>query len=258
MKKSLSIALFGCAFSFSSSFGATVFTDNFTYANGALVGNGGWTQNLTVATNPIQVTDGIVPLTTGQDVYNNFTAAISATDGTFAYYAARIVVTAATASGEYFLHFTNGLTNPSFFTARLAAQSTAGGFFLGYSESTVAGTTYGTQVLTLSAPYNVIVRYGFVAGTLNDTGAVFVSAGAFDPVELSNTPYLTDAYNGATAEIGNFTGFQLRQGAAANAPAVVVDNLIVGNTFADVSSIPEPTTSLLGMLGTIGLLRRRR
>lgn len=258
MKKVLLLPILSLGLTTSGALSAVVFSDSFSYPAGALVGNGGWTQNSTVVTNPIQVSGGVVTLGTGQDAYNNFAATIPATDGSFAYYGATITVTAATVGGDYFLHFTNGLTNPTAFTGRLAAQSTTGGFFLGYSESTNAGTTFGTQILTLSTPYNVIVRYGFVAGALNDTGTVFVSSGAFDPVEANNTPYLTDAYNGTTAEIAGFTGLQLRQGGASTAPTVNVDNLSVANTFAEAIPVPEASTVALGLLAGLGLLRRRR
>lgn len=234
---------------------AVVFTEDFSYPDGAFVGNGGWTQNSTISTNPIQVVSGAVTLTTGQDVYRNFSASIPATDGTSAYFAARVTVTAATATGDYFLHFTNGAINPTFFSGRLAAKSTAGGFFFGYSESTNATTTYGTDILTLNTPYNVVVRYGFVSGTLNDTGTVFVTSGVFDPLEGNNIPYVIDAYNGTTAEIGAFTGFGLRQGGATTAPAVVIDNLVIATSFAEV---PEPATGGLIFLTALGGLARRR
>ena len=127
---------------------------------------------------------------------------------------------------------------------------------MGYSESSAAGSNYGTTLLTLNTAYNVIVRYGFVAGTVNDTAAIFVSAGVFNPVESLNTPYLTDVYNGATGEIGSFTGIAIRQGAATTAAGVVIDNLVVGNNFVDV--IPEPSAALLGSLAGLSLLRRGR
>jgi len=41
-------------------------------------------------------------------------------------------------------------------------------------------------------------------------------------------------------------------------PNQAFDNLIIGETMFDVGAIPEPTTALLGGLGLLALLRRRR
>ena len=242
--------------------------DTFDAYTGTLAGQGGWTQNATNATNPITVTGGKVALAAvaGQDDYINFSSSIPATDGTFAYYGLTLNVSSATATGEYFAHFTSGLLNPTLFSGRLGAKtgSVAGTFLLGYSESTVAGFSYGTADLTLGTDYRVIVRYGFVGGALNDTGAVFVTpvATPFDPIEGNNTPYVTDVYNGATGEIGAFTGFQLRQGAAANSPALVIDDLVVTSNFSEAiaAPVPEPSAflSVISGVGMLTLVRRRR
>jgi hypothetical protein len=40
--------------------------------------------------------------------------------------------------------------------------------------------------------------------------------------------------------------------------AQTLDNFVVGTTMLDVDAIPEPSSTLLGGLGMLGLLRRRR
>jgi hypothetical protein len=259
----LGVAAFTATLSTASA--AIIYGDDFNaYTAGALAGQAPWAQNSTVATNPVQIAGGkIVTFTTGQDVFTNFSASIPATDGTFAYFGLTINISAATATGDYFAHFTNGVANPTAFSGRLAARLGTTGFQLGYSESTAGGTTFGTTDLAFNTDYRVIVRYGFVAGTLNDTGAVFATllSTPFDPIEANNTPYVTDAYNGATGEIGAFTGFQFRQGGATTAASVAsMDDLSVATTFAEVIAVPEPTAfaALLGGASLLGLVRRRR
>jgi hypothetical protein len=195
------------------------------------------------------------------DVFINFGSPILGTDGTFAYFGLTLNLTSAVGAGEYFAHFTNGTANPTSFTGRLGVRTSGTGFQLGYSESTNAGFTFGTTDLSFNTDYRVVVRYGFVNGALNDTGAVFVTplATPFNPVESSNTPYLTDAYNGTTAEITQFTGFQFRQATSTAGAAGSYDDLVVASDFSS-AAVPEPSAVVVLTcgIGLLGLIRRRR
>ncbi|MDP4625723.1 MAG: hypothetical protein NWT08_11365 [Akkermansiaceae bacterium] len=100
-----------------------------------------------------------------------------------------------------------------------------------------------TPFTTTSSSNNTEVPTGLTAGT----SAVAVSAGPGDGDEFDNI-----YYSGSTS----FTN-------AADAFAAINDsaNWTGSNTaFSPVSSftIPEPTTALLGAIGTLLLLRRRR
>ncbi len=237
--------------------GAQILTAFFT--DGPLVGQNGFVQNGSTATNPIQVVGGRAVLTTsGQDVFTNFSSAIPSTSGTSAFFGLTINVTSA-GTGDYFAHFTNGASNPTQFSGRLAIQNTTGGFFLGLSFSTAAGTVYGTTPLLLNTDYRVVLQYDFVAGALNDTGSVYVATTAAGLSQAS--PYVTGSYAGATAELTQFTGFQFRQGTAAAAAGVAAGELVVASNFATAATpVPEPSTVALGFIGLAGLiaLRRRR
>ena len=112
---------------------------------------------------------------------------------------------------------------------------------------TGSGTpTYGTTVLTFGTAYNILVRYDFVSGLANDTGALFINPttedGSGDIAYVAATTTGTDA-----TTIGSVN---LRQGNASNSAGVTIDS----TTF----SIPEPSTALLGALGVLAILRRRR
>jgi hypothetical protein len=129
------------------------------------------------------------------------------------------------------------------------------------TSGTTNAPTYGTIELSFNTDYRVVVAYNFVAGTLDDTASIYVN-----PINLttesSNTPYLTDTFWGtATAEPTTVVGVNLRQGTAANAPTLSVDNLAAGTAFGDVAPVPEPSAialSIVGLCSLIGWLRRSR
>lgn len=240
---------------------APIFTENFnSYTNGTLLGQGTppWTITGTSGTNPISVASGLVPMAnTGQDVNGAFSSVYTGVDGTSFYYGMTINLSAA-GSGDYFAHLSPAAGNSSAFFARLYAQATAGGFFLGYQETSGTGTVvnYGTSVLALNTDYRVAVAYDFVAGTLNDTARVYV-----DPTsetELNNTPYLSDTWTTATAESAVFGTINLRQGGGASASTLTVDNIAVSAAFADVAQVPEPSVFALLGIGGLALFLRRR
>ena len=116
---------------------------------------------------------------------------------------------------------------------------------LGTSSGT-AGLVYGSTVLDFATTYTILARYDIVAGAANDTGALFVNPSNDDGV--GNTPYVAATNTGTDASLIGAVG--LRQGTASSAPTVTIDNLVV--------SIPEPASALLGSIGLLGLLRRRR
>ena len=238
----------------------TLFSDSFTYSNGNLVGQGPWLQNGTSVVNPIQVTGGRVMMqNTGQDVNAALSSPFSLLDGTSFYIGATINVSAALATGYYFLHWSPN-TGSTTFLSRLEVRSATGGFQLGYVETsgTGASLTWGTDVLNLGQDYRVVVAYNVVAGGANnDTAKIYV-----DPldyaVEGNNTPYLSDSWDSITAETVTLGAVNLRQGSSSSAAALAVDNLVVGTAMSD-TQVPEPSSSALVGLGllTWSLIRRR-
>jgi len=252
-----------------------VFSDNFNgYTTGNLagltqdaLGQGPWRQTGTAAATPIQVNNvsgnNMAALgTSGQDVYAGLPGGpITLADGDNFYIGLTLDVSAAQATGDYFLHFSSPLGTTSFFIDRLFVKSTTGGYLLGWAENSGgAVASYGTSVLSFNTSYRVVVAYHDVAGTLNDTGAVYVSP--TDPVEGNNTAYVTKAWTSTTAENETIAALDLRQGSGSAAPTLTVDNLNASTTFSDVTTftaIPEPTClSLLGGLGLVALFINRR
>jgi hypothetical protein len=259
MKKKI-ILLLGVLGVVSTGSAAVIFSENFdSYVNGNLTNQGPWLATANAA-GPIQVSSGRAQLaTSGQDAYAPFSSAVNNLDGTSFFSGLTLNVTSAQANGDYFFHLSNPAGTTSAFYSRLFARSTVGGFQLGLLDTSGTGstTTWGTTVLSLATDYRVVVAQNFIAGSGNDTFAVYVN-----PVDLitegNNSPYLTHTWTSATAETAIYAAVNLRQGSSANAAAVFVDDILISKTFSDVAAVPEPTALAILGLGGMALLLRRR
>ncbi len=246
-----------------------VFYDDFnSYVNGNLagltanaVGQGTWAQTSTSATAPVQVNNGTVVLFTGQDVYAPLTSPISITDGSTFYIGATVDLTAAQATGDYFLHWTPIVGSSTIFPERLFVKSSGAGFVFGYDASSGGTVNYSPTVLNFGTSYRVVLAYTGVTGTLNDTFALYVNP-IDTSVEGNNTAYLTSGYVGTGAESTTVAGINLRQGGATSAPSVILDNLTVATLFSDAAPaapVPEPSSvAIIVMGGFAGLVALRR
>lgn len=242
-----------------------LFSDNFNYIDGNLVGQGPWLQNGTSIVAPIQVLSGRAIIgPTGQDVNAALNSPLSLVDGTSFYIGSTINLSAANATGDYFLHWSPTVSS-TIFISRIQARSSGSGFQLGYVETSGTGATptWGTQVLNFNQDYRMVLAYNVLAGPVNDTANLYVNP-TDNLVEANNTPYLFDTWGSITPETTIVGAINLRQGTAANAPTLSIDALGVTTTFAEAAvftPIPEPTS--LSLLGGFGLLawhslRRRR
>ena len=246
----------------SVSFGAASFSEDFnSYANGSLTNQGPWLATAAAA-GPIQVSSGRAQLaTSGQDAYAAFGSAVNNPDGTSFFYGLTLNVISAQVAGDYFFHVSNPAGTTTLFYERLFARSSGVGFQLGFLDTSGTGstTTWGASVLSLSTDYRVVVAQNFVAGLVNDTFSVYVNPTDLS-VEANNTAYLTHTWTSANAETTTYAAANLRQGTAANAPALLVDDILVSKTYSEVAAVPEPssvTLAALGGLAMLGLFSRR-
>ena len=241
--------------------GATVlYSSDFSGAsNGNLAGQQGFNQTGTTTTNPIQVNGGVVSLgTSGQDV--SAPLASSVTAGTSAYISTLVNVSAAQATGDYFVHLAN-TTAGTLFQDRLFVKSSGTGYVLGLQASS-SGVVYGTTVLPFNTATRIVTRYDVVSGDQNDVGYIYVNPTGTD--ESTNTPYLAATTFAVAENTQTLSGVNLRQGTASSAPTLTVDDLTVATTFADAVNpgttvVPEPAgLAVLGIAGVTALGRRRR
>lgn len=225
-----------------------LFTESFNYPPTTGLSNTNWTQ-VAVATPVISVTSGNLSYpgtigngignkvslgNNGQDVYRAFTSTgLSATSP--ALYASAIVnVSAANATGDYFLTLNNaGASN----NAALYIRSNGAGFSFGVQR--VAGT--GTVIYESTVrPYNtnlfIVLKYEFVTtATTDDVVKLYINPSLVSEPAVANVSY-TATGAGTGADNTTFARLYLYQGTAANAPTLEIDGINVGTTWASVTA----------------------
>ena len=217
---------------------------DFTFS-GNLTANG-WVAHSGVATNAIATTTGLTytglagsgvgnaALVTnlgGED--DNITFSNQTTDGQNIYFSCMVNITdaSATKTGDYFLNIgSGGGATFTTFAARVFAKITAG--IVNFGVSNTSTPTYGTTNFALNTTYLLIVKYSIsVAG--NDPVSLWVIPSGVPVSEAAaGSPEVTNA---TTAGQNSISAIALRQGSATTSVQIVVDGLIVGLTWADVT-----------------------
>ena len=224
------------------SYGAVVLSDTFTYANGNLAGTGSWTAHSGAGNIPVQVASNAITLTQGAGSREDVNKALSATITTGQVFYAGFDLTVNDGSTEvYFAHF---MYNNTGFTSRLFVTTpTTAGFQLGISANASSADVKSGTDLAFGTTYRVVQSYNF------DTGAAQLWV---NPTTIAS-PSVTSTSLDPSRAVGQF-GF--RQ--AAGNSTQLIDNLQVATTFGEAAAIPEPSSALLGAMGALALLRRRR
>ena len=227
-------------------FGQVIAFDNFDYANGSLVPNGGWASHsgtpgdLLVASNQVVVQHG----TPSEDANLAFTAV----SGTLFFGIDFSVSSSGQILGtdnEYFAHFREGFN----FSARLdvVPALSGGDFSVGIaSDDSVADAIWATD-LSFGTTYRAVVGYDQVAN---------IAQLWIDAAVSTDTSILGDDKPDPGDTV---VSFALRQSDSNLNETVHVDGLVIGNTFDDaVNPVPEPATLIALGLGAAALLRRRK
>jgi len=170
--------------------------------------------------------------------------AVSHNDGAYIETTFKVTASAAQANGDYFIHLSNPAGNAFNFYQRTFIKSSGTGYVLGLVETSGTGatTTYGTTVLDF--------------GTSHSVDIIGISSPAGPTTTRSRCPLTARRTLRRTGppqhvEPAAIAAVNLRQGTAANAATVQVDDITV-------SGVPEPTS--LGLVGATlaGLCFRRR
>ena len=210
---------------------AQVASDDFTYSDGSLVGNGAWVTHsgnagdLLVSSGQVVVQHG----TPSEDANLPFTPV----SGNL-YFGIDFTVDSSSDipgnDNEYFAHFKNATSG---YRGRLdVVPGTGGGnYTIGLSSSgSSADATWGTD-LTFGVTYRAIVEYD------QDSG---VAQLWIDASSSGDTSITGDTPSSGTS----IESFALRQSDSDNNETITVDNLVVGQTFAEALGASSTTESI--------------
>jgi hypothetical protein len=225
--------------------------ENFAYLAGDRLTGHGWTRHsgsgndisvsLPVISWPGYLSSGIGNETSlsgaGEDVNRVF--------GTFTtgalYLSFLVNVTAATPTGDYFIHFGRYLIGTTYkgkvFVKRDATGNLA--FGIAHSSSQSGQVAWSPFIYSCSITYLLVMKYSFLAGNGNDQAVLFIDPdplGSEPGTGLLNTDLPTDP-----VEIGSVA---LRQGSGENAPALRLDGIRIGRSWEDILHplIPDTLT----------------
>lgn len=158
---------------------------------------------------------------------------------------------------------TNRALNLAFFNDttelfNIGQNNTAPSGNLGTLGVNFGGLNYPTSSLTLGNGVHLIIgKLDFNVSGSNDSITLWVNPTDVSGGEGSLTPYLTvGGVNLTSTGLNTIRPFAGQTSDTFNAVNGNFDEIRVGSSFASV--IPEPSTALLGGLGLLALLRRRR
>ena len=261
--KRLSLVLVGVGcMLFQSAQATLLFSDAFNYSPGALTGNvnpgnsiawsSGSASGFTIASgnltytgladqggNELQIANG-----TSSSLFNTYA---SQTSGQV-WYSFLFNASALNSANNYFTALNPGTTAPSGSGDAIDAYFYSSGKMevRAAADSATAGT--GTA-LSLGTTHLIVEMIDLTA----KTASLWIdpSSGTFGGTAPTATATLSGIAATAVADVG------FKAQTAAGGP-FLVDNLLIGTTWADVTPTPEPTTCALAGLGMLGLVLARR
>ena len=215
---------------------ATLVNEDFGYADGNLVGNGGWT-NVSGSGSFITVSGGAATAAHGSGSRED--AGILFADVNTGVLLASFDLTVnddapiAGTDFEYFAHFSSSGSTSTFRSRVDVVAGAAGDYSLGISTGTATAQATLPVDFTFGNPVSIQLSYDF------GTSIASLTAGG-------------NTINGTASVTGSLNTFHIRQSDSTSDESFTIDNLVVTGT-----PIPEPSTGLLGLIGTLAMVARR-
>jgi hypothetical protein len=259
--------------------------DHFDYATGNTLNNFGWTlfgsggQATQVVSNNLSYAGfaqssgnavRLVPF--GQDYYKTYTTQTYSNNSLASLYSSFLMrvdnLGTLNTTGGYFAGLGNA-TGVSL-AATVAIRLSGVGFQLGMGkrDSTAIGNySFSDTVFSLGQTILVVGSYNLVSGGVNnDFASLWLNPGGLgDATAPAST--LNTAASGLNDDVQSFSSYTLMpQGNALSTQipgSLIFDELRIGNSWADVAVVPEPSLTQLLVLGSFGCgvvlwIRRRR
>ena len=212
----------------SLSFGQVLVAEGFSYPDGALVPNGGWTQNTgTSGTFLVSSGQAIVNHNSSEDVRRSYTAVLGTVYFAFDFSVDDLGAPHAGTDNEYFAHLA--------FKTRIdiVPPTGSGDFSVGLSAASSTAAVVWASDLTYGQTYRL------VAGFDQDTGTAQLW---IDPVTSTSTS-ISDTASAAIVDTVDF-----RQSGSTEDETIRIDDLMVGQAFDDVLVFAPPTDPTLSIL----------
>lgn len=261
IKSAVSVATLAVTALVSSASASVLVSADFSgYADGALVGQNGWSQYNTSSTAPIMVSGGRVMWAgNGNTAANNQDAVLSFASQitqplegeTVLHFDMMLSVASAGAAPSYFAALnqnTGTATAGNFQNVRMVAQANGGGFSFGTRLNGQGGYpfAYGADVLNFGQMYALRAEIHLVAGNANDYINLYVGD-SFANLAL----HATAGYTAGTVADISVGGMLLSQFASATA-------FESGVSISSMSVSVVPAPGAIALIGLAGLVARRR
>lgn len=151
--------------------------------------------------------------------------------------------------------------------AMIGLRLSGAGYQIGVAKRDSTTLAFDSTVYSVGATVLVVGSYNLVSGTVqNDTASLWINPGSLG-AGSAPAALVTASTTGINNDVQAFSSFLWKpQGNASSTQipgSLIVDEIRVGNTWAEVTPVPEPTTwgmLLIGMVGagSIVWMRKRR
>ncbi len=172
-------------------------------------------------------------------------------------------------AGGFFAGFNNTAAasgnTPVVVGTKLYLRLATGGFNIGLSKasSTASDIIWDSGVYTANSTLFIVgsYDYGTFAGTTDDSSRLWINPNMADFGALTAPSATLTATGGtdlATAGLGIQSFVLMQRGNTLQPTQMLVDELRIGSSWAEATSVPEPTSAALVIGGLLALVATRR